>query len=275
MTTELEAKLSTLDLAILEAERQANSVLARVKKLRRLAAAGDVAAIPAQLEQAPDAVERLTASLRELAGSFTFDAEAAFTGGDYVAELQAEASRQGVNLVVRDGKLSAFPLLLKLDARLPGVRVGKKMQRAIRPSVLIKALKAAQATGRFNAAGFLDQIWRAYLYLAPQAGPGWNQERRSDGPVVSLSRIYALLTLLPASAAEYSREAFACDLLRLNRAPDTRTRGGFGFDLPASTGSKGADRLVVYDEAGAEQIFVGIRFLASIGAERSAHADPA
>jgi hypothetical protein len=71
-----------------------------------------------------------------------------------------------------------------------------------------------------------------------------------------------LLTLLPAAAADYPREVFVCDLLRLNREPDTRTRGGLGFSLPASTGSKGQDRLTVYDERGVEHIFVGIRFVA-------------
>jgi hypothetical protein len=59
---------------------------------------------------------------------------------------------------------------------------------------------------------------------------------------------------------DYTREAFAVDVLRLDRAPDTRTRKGYRFTMPASTGSKGRSRLTVYDERGAEHIYVGIAF---------------
>jgi hypothetical protein len=258
MTTELEPALSELETKLTEAERQANGVLARIKRARRMAAIGDINGVTSQLEQAPEAADRLATAFRSLDGSFTYSAEDAFAGGTYLAELLTEATRQGVTIIERDGRLSAFPLVLRLDAKTPGVRVGRKMVRAIRPSALVKSLKAAQLAGRFNAAGFLEQLWRAYQHLVP---PGWKPQQGSDGPAVSLSRIHALLTLLPAAAADYPREAFACDLLRLNREPDTKTRGGLGFTLPASTGSKGSDRLTVYDERGGEHIFVAIRFL--------------
>jgi hypothetical protein len=260
MATELESALSGLETRLIEAERQANAVLARVKRVRRLAAVGDVNGVSGQLDQAPEAVDRLAVAFKALDGAFAYDAETAFANGTYIGELKAEAGRQGVTLIERDGRLSAFPLVLRLEAKAPGVRVGRKMVRAIRPSTLIKSLKALQQAGRFNAAGFLEQMFRAYLHLVPS---GWTPRDGTDGPAVSLSQIHALLTLLPAAAADYPKEAFACDLLRLNRAPDTKTRAGLGFALPASTGSKGSDRLAVYDERGAEHIFVGIRFLAA------------
>ncbi len=184
----------------------------------------------------------------------------------------AEAARQGVTINERDGRLSAFPLVLKLDVKTQSVRVGRKMVRAIRPSALVKSLKVAQQAGRFNAAGFLEQLWRAYQHLVPSS---WKPQGGSDGPAVSLSQIYALLTLLPAAAADYPREAFGCDLLRLNRAPDTRTKGGLGFALPASTGSKGQDRLTVYDERGGEHIFVGSRVFPATRTGCISHGGPA
>jgi len=260
MSTELEPALAEMDAKLADAERQAMGLLARLKRARRLAAIGDINGISTQLEQAPEAADRVAATVRAMDGAFAYNADDAFNSGTYVAELMAEAQRQGVTLIERDGRLSAFPVLLKLDAKTPGVRLGRKITRAIRPSSLVKSLKAAQQSGRFNATGFLDQLWRAYQHLVPS---GWKPQDGVDGPSVSLSQIYALLTLLPAAAAEYPREAFVCDLLRLNRAPDTRTRAGLGFSLPASTGSKGSDRLTVYDEHGAEHVFVGIRFLPS------------
>jgi hypothetical protein len=258
MATQLEPALAAVEARMDEAERQAKGLLVRLKRARRMAAIGDISGVFSQLEQAPEAADRLARAFRTLDGSFSYDAEQAFASGSYVAELMAEAERQGVTIVERDGRLSAFPLVLKLDARTPGVRVGRKMVRGIRPSALVKSLKATQQTGRFNASAFLEQLWRA-CQLVP---PGWRPKDGSDSPVVSLSQTHALLTLHPAAAADYPREEFVCDLLRLNRLPDTRTKGGWGFNLPASTGSKGTDRLTVYDERGAEHIFVGIRFLA-------------
>jgi len=258
MPIALEAALAELEHRMIEPEKLANAVLSRLKRARRMAALGDLAGIAAQLDPAPEAGERLLAALRELPGSLSYDVEAAFQQGDYLEELKAEAARQGVILVDRDGRLSAFPLLLKLDAKAQGVCVGRKTQRAIRPSALVKVLKAAQQTSRFNAAGFLEQLWRAYQYLAPP----WKPESGSDGPTVPLARVHALLTLHPAAASDYPRDAFASDLLRLNRAPDIATRGGWSFSLPASTGTKGSDRLTVYDETGHEHIFYGLRFSA-------------
>ncbi len=66
--------------------------------------------------------------------------------------------------------------------------------------------------------------------------------------------------MLPEAEAAYPRDAFAVDLLRLDRAPDTTTRDGRGFALPASTASKGRNVLRVYDESGDEHVYAGIRF---------------
>jgi len=88
--------------------------------------------------------------------------------------------------------------------------------------------------------------------------------------VVPLIEIHAALTMLPEAEAAYPRDAFACDLLRLNRAPDTRTPDGRAFALAASTASKGRNVLRVYDENGNEHVYAGIRFTAPEGAPRAA-----
>ena len=100
-------------------------------------------------------------------------------------------------------------------------------------------------------------LQRAATHLA-RANP--RDDEPQAGAVVPLLDIYELLTLRPGAAAEYPRDSFAVDLLRLDRAPDTRTKRGHRFSLPASTGSKGRQRLTVYDETGVEHVFVGIAF---------------
>jgi hypothetical protein len=130
----------------------------------------------------------------------------------------------------------------------------------VRPSRLVKLLLKAQAATRFKPERFLGQVFRAYERLAPSVQQGWRVNRPGAGPVVALNEIHELLTLHPTAAAEYPREAFACDLLLLNAAPDTRTGAGHRFSLPASTGSKGRERLTVYDALGRERVFVGVQF---------------
>lgn len=257
MSTHLDSELTRLDASLLAAERQAVSVLAAVRALRRQAAAGIVAGLPRRLEQLPATAEPLAEALRTAAQNFEYDADAAFADGDYLRELQAEAAAKGLVLVERDGRITAFPLLLKLEAATPAVRIGRKLERSIRPAVLAALLKKAQERSAFNAEAFLDMLFRAATHLA-RADPRADEPK--PGAVVPLPDIYELLTLRPGAAGEYPREAFAVDLLRLDRAPDTTTRRGHAFSLPASTGSKGRSRLAVYDEAGAEHVYVGIAF---------------
>lgn len=257
MSTHLDEELDRLDGALATAERHAKAVLSGVRALRLQAAHGVVAGLPRRLEQLPTSAEPLIDALRTASAAFSYDTEAAFAGGSYLRELQVEAAAKGLVLVERDGRITAFPLLLKLEASIPAVRVGRKIERQIRPGVLTGLLKRAQDNSGFNAEAFLEMLFKAATHLA-RADVRAEEPRR--GAVVALLDIYELLTLRPGATADYPREAFAVDLLRLDRAPDTRTRRGRRFSLPASTGSKGRSRLTVYDEHGAEHVYVGIAF---------------
>jgi hypothetical protein len=261
MSMQLDDELGRLDAALATAERQAKTVLSGVRTLRRQAATGVLAGLPRRLEMLPAAVAPLTEALQSASTSFSYDAEAAFSGGSYLAELQAAAATKGLVLVEREGRITAFPLLLRLEASIPAVRVGRRLERRIRPSVLTRLLKEAQDSSAFNPEAFLEMLFRAATLLARAEGGRADEPR--PGAVVPLLDIYDLLTLRPGATAEYPRAAFAVDLLRLDRAPDTRTRRGHRFTLPASTGSKGRSRLTVYDEQGAEHVYVAIAFHAA------------
>jgi hypothetical protein len=257
MSTHLDDELTRLDAALAMAERQAKAVLSGLRAVRRQAATGMIAGLSRRLEQLPSTIEPLAETVRAAEASFGYDVEAAFAGGAYLKELQTAAAAKGVVLVEREGRITAFPLLLKLEPGIPGVRIGRRLERQLRPNILTSLLKKAQDSSAFNAEAFLEMLFKAATHLS-------RTDTRSvepkPGAVVALADIYELLTLRPGAAADYPREAFAVDLLRLDRAPDTRTRSGHSFSLPASTGSKGRNRLTVYDEQGAEHVFVGIAF---------------
>lgn len=260
MNNTFEQQITDLDQLLADAEKHSKALLARVRGLRKKTAAGELAPLAGLFEPLPRQVEQFAASVETAREALTYDATAALTDGSYLAELHAEARAQGVVLTERDGRLSAFPLLLKLEPRTQGVRIGRKLERRLRPSVLVDQLKKAQAATAFDAVRVLGQMFAVYGTLARTIQPAWRPDATGDGPVIALNDIHAALTVLPVAAASYPREAFAVDLLRLNRLPDTSTAGGHRFTLPASTGSKGRDRLTVYDETGGEHIYVGIRF---------------
>ncbi len=262
----LERQIDQVDQALIEAEKLAKQVLSRLAGLRKKNGGGEVGQLPAMFEPLPSLIAQLSERANSARAALTYDVVAALTDNSYVKELRAEAEAQGVALVEHEGRLTAFPLLLKLEPRHAGIRVGRKMERRLRPTVLVQLLRKAQASNRFDATRFLTRLFEAYAYLAPVAQPGWRKDRQGGGPVVPLNDLYELLTLLPVAASDYAREEFAIDLLRLDASPDAMTSVGHRFALPASTGTKGRNRLTVFDETGAERVFVGIRFfLGSVG----------
>ena len=255
---ELEATLTAWEDQLATLERHANSALRSARKLRKAAQEGSVAAFPAAIAALRQDTERLNDAVDQSAHAPTIDIPDAFANGAFLAELAAAAKAADVMLVQRDGRITACPLVLRLEPRAQGVRLGRKLERRLRPSVLIAELKKLQQRpNRFNARVFLDRLLKAYAVLAPR----WQPNRAGDGPLIALADLHEVLTLWPQAAADYPIEEFLCDMLRLNRLPASRTGRGHRFELGGSTGTKGAKRLSAFDETGAQHDFYAIRFV--------------
>jgi hypothetical protein len=251
----IEAALAAWDEQLGTLERQAASLLRATRKLRKAAQEGSVAGFAAGVA----ALQQDAAKLQEVVGQTTeapaIDLAAAFASGRFLEELSDAAAAANVTVVQRDGRVTAYPVVLRLEARAQAVRIGRKLERRIRPSFLARELKALQQRpNRFNARALLDRLVKAYTVLASDWHGG-------EGPLIALSDLHDLLTLLPAAAADYPLEEFLCDLLRLDRQPDTRTSRGLRFELGGSTGTKGAKRLSAFDEAGTQHDYFAIRFM--------------
>ena len=255
----IEATLDAWEARLARLEQQAAQVSRAAKQLRKAARDGALASVAAAQGALRDGAARLTETIARDAEMPEIDIAAAFENGSFLSELSHAAADAGVALVQRDGRITAYPVVLRLEARNLGVRVGRKLERRLRPSALARHLKAVQQrSGRFNARSVLDRLSRAYAVLAPD----W---RGGEGPLIALATLYDVLTLLPAAAADYPMEEFLVDLLRLDREPDARSARGHRFELGGSTGTKGAKRLTVYDEAGAQHDYFAIRFIAGGG----------
>ncbi|MGA3003933.1 MAG: hypothetical protein ABSE20_19630 [Acetobacteraceae bacterium] len=251
----LETTLDAWETSLARLEQQAAQVLRAAKQLRKAAQEGALAAAAPAQTALRDGVAKLTETMARDAATPAIDIPAAFEDGSFLAELSRAAAAAGVTLVQRDGRITAYPVVLRLEPRNLGVRIGRKLERRLRPAVLARHLKAIQQRPtRFNARSFLDRLLRCYTVLAPE----W---RSGEGPLVALAALHDVLTLLPAAAADYPMEEFLVDLLHLDREPDARSTRGHRFQLGGSTGTKGAKRLTVFDETGVQHDYFAVRFV--------------
>lgn len=268
----LEDTLAVLDLHLGDAEKQAAAVLKAARRLRRAASEGNVASLPAGIAAAQADAVRAGGLFANAAAALGYDVAEAFASGAWLNELAAAAKAAGVTLVRRDGRITAYPVALRLDGRSQGVRVGRRLERRIRPSFLAAQLKALQQRPeRFNARQFLDRLFLLYDSKARAEDPSWRPTQPGQGPLVALAELHDHLTVLPAAAADYPQEEFVTDLLRLDRQPDATGSQGHRFELGGSTGRKGAKRLTLFDEAGEQHDYYAIRFILEPSHGRADH----
>lgn len=258
----LEDMLAALDAHLGDAEKQAAALLKAVRRLRRAAREGNVASLSAAIVAAQSDAVHIQDSFATATEALAYDVAEAFASGAWLDELAAAAKAAEVVLVRRNGRVTAYPVALRLDGRAQGVRVGRKLERRIRPSFLAAQLKALQQRPeRFNARQFLDRLFLLYESKARAEDAGWRPTRTGQGPLVALAELHDQLTVLPAAATDYPQEEFVTDLLRLDRQPDATSSKGHGFELSGSTGRKGGKRLTLFDETGDQHDYYAIRFI--------------
>jgi hypothetical protein len=258
----LEDTLAALDAHLVDAEKQAAALLKTARRLRRAAKEGAMASLPAAIAAAQADADRTSQPLAAAAAALDYDVATAFASGAWLDELAAAARSAGVVLVRRDGRVTAYPVALRLDGRAQGLRIGRKLEKRIRPSFVATQLKALQQRpDRFNARQFLDRLFLLYDSKARAEDPAWRPTQAGQGPLVSLADLHDLLTVLPAAGADYPQEEFLADLLRLDRQPDATDSHGHHFELSGSTGRKGSKRLTLFDETGEQHDYFAIRFI--------------
>jgi hypothetical protein len=258
----LEDTLAGLDAYLSDAEKQAAALLHLTRRLRRAAREGAVASLPAAIAAAQADATRIKEPFAKAAAALEYDVAEAFASGAWLEELAVAARAIGVVLVRREGRITAFPVALRLDGRAQGVRIGRKLEKRIRPGFLAAQLKALQQRPeRFNARQFLDRLFVLYESKARATDPAWRPSMPGMGPLVALADLYDQLTVLPAAATDYPQEEFVTDLLRLDRQPDATGSRGHRFELGGSTGRKGGKRLTLFDETGEQHDYYAIRFI--------------
>lgn len=252
MTTTLTEALDGLDARLADAQKAAELLARSFKKLRKAAKEGQIGQIESGLAALPEAAAAAGRSVDGLAGAWQFDAKTWMADG-YREELWAVADAAGLRLVERDGRLYAFPLMLKLEPQAPAVRIGRKSDRGIRPARIVAELaKLQKRPPKLAEQKFLDLLFNVYRRVNR-----FDPATTSAGPIMLLTELHQVLTLLPG--VDYPVDEFGRDLLLLDRQPDLTTKG-LEFRFEASALARSAPRITVYDESGAEHVFIGIRF---------------
>jgi hypothetical protein len=253
--SDFEESLVALDARLEEIQKRGKAVVSAVGRARaaaKLGRASDIAKglddISKRLGEAGEAANRLT-------DFWQFDTSAYLTDGRFLDDLKAAAAETGLKLFEHDGRIYCFPLLLRVDVRANAVKIGRKIERRIRPSALARLLATAQnRPQRFREAQFLELVYRAWCRLA---GADWRGT--GVGPAIRLVDIHDTLTLLPGT--DYPVEEFARDLLLLDRRPDSRTSDGCRFEFPTGALGRARRGLIVYDERGGEHTYHAVRFV--------------
>ena len=254
----LEQQLTNLDGKLAEAQKVAGALVAALRRTRAGAKSGHIPDIEKGLPAIRQRAEEALAVAGELEGAWQFDVSKYMFSGTYLSELKEAAAEIGLQMFEKDGRIYCFPLIVRIDAKDSAVRIGKNLERRIRPRELAGILAATQKRPqRFREQQFLELLYKAYRSLA---GTEWRRLERGPGPVIPVVDIHEVLTLLPS--ADYPVAEFGRDLLLLDRQPDLRARDGARFEFASSTiGKERVGRVTVYDEHGRDRLYIGLRFV--------------
>ena len=254
---ELESALTVTEQQLDVALRAAAGLTRELKKARAAAATGSLRELRRSLAATSTLAGEVSATTDGAAGSFTLDEAEHLASGAFAAELQRAAAEREVSMVAADDRLLCYPSLIRV---LPGdaaVEIDRVREKRLRPSVLVDRLAAAQSRPpRFRPEPFLESLAAGYQLLL-------HQDHRTPGTVLRLVDVWAVLTLLPGQAREYTRPELARDLYLLDQGGTTTTRSGATLRFHASTGTKGAGTLTTVARSGRPQLYWGVSFTAA------------
>ena len=226
------------------AVKAAKNLLSIAKQMEKAAQLGNIASlrrIAERLENSSAATRQEISNLRS-AWPFSPEDEEDYLKQSYEEELLAVAGEEQLKMSRRDDRLICYPSIIRVLPSDKAVRIDRKRVPNIRPTKLVALLKDnQQKPNKFRSETFLESLYRVYQTLADTS----QQQRmlvgeNRVGPVVQLSRVYALFTSLPRSSTEYGQTDFARDLYFLDSSGVNKVRSGATVSFPASTGTRNA-----------------------------------
>ncbi|MGI8758594.1 MAG: hypothetical protein ACR2K0_04740 [Acidimicrobiales bacterium] len=255
----LERSLEMLERDADAAVKSLSAALRQAKKAKAAAASGLFRDLRQALDASVRLAEEATSAAREVRDGWTFDEQAHFASGAYAKEVLAVAAEEGLQAFEADERILSYPAIVAVSASDTTVVIDKKKERRARPSVLVGILKALQARPpKFRPEAFLESLAVAYdLALAGKGG--------RPGATATLVDIYRILTVLPGSGRDYTKQEFARDLYLLDQSEKVRAKDGRTMSLPASALTRGSGMFTTVTRSGQEKVYAGISFVGATG----------
>jgi hypothetical protein len=250
----LEAALSQFERDAAATVRSLTIALRDAKKLQAAAAVGQLRDLRSGIDNTIKLAGQAAEAALDLRAAWTFDESEHFANGGYAAEVLVLADREGLAAFESDERILSYPVVVRVSGSDATVLIDKVKERRVRPSLLVRTLKALQdKPPRFKAGAFLEALAAAYdLAIARKAG--------RPGSTATLVDVYAVLTLMPGAARDYSKQEFARDLYLLDQSGEVLTKNGRTLSLPASALTRGSGVLSTVTRTGQAKVYAGISF---------------
>jgi hypothetical protein len=250
----LEEALEAVERDAEAAIKSLGAALKAAKKAKSAAASGQIRELQQALNNAVELAGLAAGSADDLRAGWRFDVGEWFASGQYTKELLASAAEAGVQAFESDERILCYPAIIQISTGDPTVIVDKKRERRVRPSVVVRHLDALQRRGpRFNPKHFIETLADAYDLVVAR-------RRLREAAPAKLVDVHRVLTLLPGSARDYTRQEFARDLYLLDQSGIVATNAGRTMSLPASAMTRGAGVLRTVTQAGQEKVYAGLAF---------------
>ena len=250
----LEQALEAIEREADTAVRAAAVALTEAKRVKAAATTGQLRALRQSLDAVVRAADHAAAAARDVQAGWRFDEHAYFTSGGFTDEILATAEEQGLTAFESDDRILSYPAIVSLSASDSAVVIDKRKDRKVRPSVLVRTLKALQAKPpKFKPEAFLEALAAAYDLVVGARGA-------ARGATVKLTDIYNVLTVLPGSGRDYGRQELARDLYLLDQSGVTTTKDGRELSLPASALTRSGGALRTVARSGQEKVYAGLSF---------------
>ncbi|HVA60408.1 MAG TPA: hypothetical protein VNG13_07705 [Mycobacteriales bacterium] len=234
----------------------ANGVTRELRKARTAAAAGQVRELRRALEVAAGLATELAAAAGEGRAAFDFDETAYLASGEYSKELLSVAAERRIAMFEEDERLLCYPSLVRVVPSDSAIEIDRRRERRLRPSVVVELLAVLQQRPpKFRADQFLESLASGYELAVARTG-------KKPDAVVRLTDVWAVLTLLPGQARDYTRPEFARDLYLLDQTGTLTTKGGRTLRWHASSGTRNAGVLTTVAQTGQQQRYWGVSFTA-------------
>lgn len=250
----LEDALRHTEAQVETALKAAGAVTRELKKAKSGAVGGQVRELRRALAAAAELGAELARAAEAAQTSYDVDEAAWLGSGAYAKELLAIAAERGVAMFEEDERLLCYPSLIRVMPGDAAIEVDRRRERRLRPSVVINRLaQEQQRPPRFRAEPFLESLLAGYELVVAR-------ESRKTDAVVRLDAVWAVLTLLPGQARDYTKPEFARDLYLLDQSGVTSSRSGRSLRWHASSGTRGAGVLSTVARTGQQQRYWGASF---------------